>query len=314
MVAVEDDTQGNPDQAKLDALAAALAAKQGQEYGTGLMDSSRRAFGLPDKGVAVGMGLAKGLLGAGVQKKAREKSLEAERATLDAEVLEEKKARQEVMALLMNRDPDMDEETASILARNIVADRLKMENVIAKPGEGPKLTDINALQTQISKASAPMRARSENIRDVYSYAQQETAFGDHAAIFGYLKLLDPTSTVREGEFATVENSGSWPQIWVGRYNRALKGEKLTPEQRDQLLDAVTSTYQAYVDEHPKTMAPYKKRAEHGNIPLDILDFYEPWLPPEKESPPEAAVEELPAGYELYQDENDNWLAREKTDG
>ena len=36
------------------------------------------------------------------------------------------------------------------------------------------------------------------------------AAGDMALIFSYMKMLDPNSTVREGEYATAQDAGSIP--------------------------------------------------------------------------------------------------------
>jgi len=62
-------------------------------------------------------------------------------------------------------------------------------------------------------------------------------FRDQAAIFSWMKILDPGSTVREGEYATVENARSVPEKIKGLYNKVLAGTILTPEQRTELLAA-----------------------------------------------------------------------------
>jgi len=62
-------------------------------------------------------------------------------------------------------------------------------------------------------------------------------FRDQAAIFSWMKILDPGSTVREGEYATVENARSAPEKVKGLYNKVLAGTILTPEQRTELLAA-----------------------------------------------------------------------------
>ena len=46
---------------------------------------------------------------------------------------------------------------------------------------------------------------------------------DMALIFGFMKLLDPTSTVREGEYATVQNATGIPGRVTNAYNNAIDG-------------------------------------------------------------------------------------------
>ena len=62
-------------------------------------------------------------------------------------------------------------------------------------------------------------------------ASQETAAGDLALIFNYMKMLDPGSVVREGEFATAQNATGVPERIQNLYNNLVRGERLNPDQR-----------------------------------------------------------------------------------
>jgi hypothetical protein len=62
-------------------------------------------------------------------------------------------------------------------------------------------------------------------------ASDETAAGDLALIFNYMKMLDPGSVVREGEFATAQNAAGVPDRVRNLANNLLRGERLNPEQR-----------------------------------------------------------------------------------
>lgn len=62
-------------------------------------------------------------------------------------------------------------------------------------------------------------------------AQRPSAQNDLALIFSYMRMLDPTSVVREGEFATAQNAAGVPDQIRNAYNRAANGERLNPEQR-----------------------------------------------------------------------------------
>ena len=63
--------------------------------------------------------------------------------------------------------------------------------------------------------------------------------GDLALIFNFMKVLDPGSVVREGEFATAQNAGGIDQRTRSLYNRITSGERLTPEQRADFADRAT---------------------------------------------------------------------------
>src|SRR5690606_29319573 len=62
-------------------------------------------------------------------------------------------------------------------------------------------------------------------------AEDPTGAGDVAFIFSLMKMLDPGSVVREGEFANAEQAQGILQRVMVQYNKALRGERLTPETR-----------------------------------------------------------------------------------
>lgn len=68
-------------------------------------------------------------------------------------------------------------------------------------------------------------------------AAPASAAGDISFIFQYMKMLDPASVVREGEFATAQNSGGVTDTVRNLYNRALNGQRLNPQQRQEFLNA-----------------------------------------------------------------------------
>lgn len=77
---------------------------------------------------------------------------------------------------------------------------------------------------------------------VRASATSDSGPGDMSMIFAYMKMLDPTSVVREGEFATAENAGGVGQTVSNLYNKVLTGERLTPELRKQFLAAAEQLY------------------------------------------------------------------------
>ncbi|MHC2016257.1 hypothetical protein [Methylobacterium sp. CM6247] len=62
-----------------------------------------------------------------------------------------------------------------------------------------------------------------------------TPASDMSLVFGFMKMLDPTSVVREGEYATAKNATGIPDQIANMYNKALKGEFLTMAQREDLV-------------------------------------------------------------------------------
>jgi len=93
------------------------------------------------------------------------------------------------------------------------------------------------------------------------------AAGDMAGIFNYMKILDPGSTVREGEFATAENTRGWSETGRALYNKARDGVRLTPKQRTEFIEASQGLYGAQVQNYEMLMAPYIESARANNLPI-----------------------------------------------
>ena len=64
---------------------------------------------------------------------------------------------------------------------------------------------------------------------------QPSGATDIALLFGYMKTIDPGSTVREGEFATARNAQGVPEKIKTLYNKIIDGETLAPEMRQKFL-------------------------------------------------------------------------------
>ena len=86
------------------------------------------------------------------------------------------------------------------------------------------------------------------VRDAYrrieAAAKKPTAAGDMALIFNFMKVLDPGSTVREGEFATAQNATGVPSRVMNMYNNIISGERLNPVQRKDFVGQANNLYTA----------------------------------------------------------------------
>jgi hypothetical protein len=92
-----------------------------------------------------------------------------------------------------------------------------------KPEFAMKLRKEYADQTQVFKGTKDAYARIQ--------AADPSAAGDLSLIFSYMKMLDPGSTVREGEFANAQNAGGVNDKISNIYNKLISGERLTEGQR-----------------------------------------------------------------------------------
>lgn len=117
------------------------------------------------------------------------------------------------------------------------------------------------------------------VRDAFgktqAAAQDPTAMGDIALIFGYMKMLDPDSVVREGEFATAQNAGSIPDRIRNAYNKAIEGTRLNEGQRKDMLNQARKVFNEQKrgqDKLDKTYADLSKR--YGLNAENVITSYD----------------------------------------
>jgi hypothetical protein len=115
----------------------------------------------------------------------------------------------------------------------------------------------------------------EVVRDSYSkireVAEKPSPAGDISLIFGYMKMLDPNSTVRESEYATAQNAGSIPERVRALFNKAKTGEGLTPSQRRDFLNQASKIYGSQLKTYKQDEERYGGLAKtYGSDPSRVI--------------------------------------------
>jgi len=86
-----------------------------------------------------------------------------------------------------------------------------------------------------------------------------------------MKIFDPGSTVREGEAATVQNSGGVPETIRGLYNRVVTGERLTPAQRAEIVAVGRAQFGTYEQGYQSRVTDFTRMAnDYGIDPRNIV--------------------------------------------
>jgi hypothetical protein len=106
--------------------------------------------------------------------------------------------------------------------------------------------DPQDLRKEVNAQLKPYTEVGDMWAKVRQAGQNPTAANDLALIFGYMKILDPGSVVREGEFANAQNSAGVPDRLRATYNNLLRGERLTEVQRQDFLRSAYGAVQSQV--------------------------------------------------------------------
>jgi len=140
---------------------------------------------------------------------------------------EEKRAKQEAAAL--QREQDL---------------YIKMLELQSKQGKEQRdidkqtFTQEKGLRDTLDKRSKEFDQSRMGFEKVQKAALAEpSGANDIALIFGFMKTIDPSSVVREGEFATAEQAGGVSSQVLNLYNRAVSGERLPPSVRKKFVEA-----------------------------------------------------------------------------
>lgn len=135
--------------------------------------------------------------------------------------------------------------------------------------------DDEAIREFASKATGQGKKNIDKIKS------NVRSVGDIALIFQFMKSIDPASTVREGEFATAQNTGGLPDRIFNQYNRILEGDTLTDEQRLGFIQQIRSQTEAAIDAANAATSTQRAAAQSQNLPFEqIFPVFE--LPPVEE--------------------------------
>jgi hypothetical protein len=94
---------------------------------------------------------------------------------------------------------------------------------------------------------------------------------DLALMASYMKLIDPSMTLRPGMLANAENSGSVPQKVQARYNRIVNGERMSASERAEYVAAGSKVYSQTARQVNAIQKDYTDKAQRANVkPEDVL--------------------------------------------
>jgi hypothetical protein len=123
----------------------------------------------------------------------------------------------------------------------------------------------------------PQVKRAQELQEAYgkmlSAAEKPSAAGDLTIVYSNMKMLDPGSTVREGEFATAQNAAGIPERIRNVYNKAVSGERLSDAQRKDFIGQGYNLYNVQAAEAEKANETYSNLSQrYGSDPSAVATF------------------------------------------
>lgn len=168
---------------------------------------------------------------------------------------------------------------------------------ISPPGgvtEPADFSDVTNMRKEFTKESVPWtqtRDAFERIR-----ASRPTGAGDINLLTSFMKMIDPGSVVREGEFATAANAGGIPERIRNTYNSLLRGDRLSDVQRAEFKNQASALLDVQRKRQIRRETDYSGIAQRFNarpedVVRDMLSGYREGVPTFGE--PEAEPDQVP---------------------
>jgi len=152
---------------------------------------------------------------------------------------------------------------------------------------GRNLTEEAGVRKEFNTLVKDFNKVSDAYARVKASEANPSPAGDMALIFNFMKMLDPSSVVRESEYRTAGDAGALADKLAQKgYDQIVSGRSLSPTQRKDFVDRSNRLYQASRSQAQKTADAFTIIAENAGIDAEniIANFTaranEEPLPPE----------------------------------
>ncbi len=99
--------------------------------------------------------------------------------------------------------------------------------------------------------------RYTSLTNLIASAKEDSAAGDVAFIFDFMRMVDPNSVVKEGEFQLAEDAAPIMFKLNKMLNKARTGERLSVDQRNEFLSTARSIFNQSLETYRATENTYK---------------------------------------------------------
>jgi len=118
-------------------------------------------------------------------------------------------------------------KSQEVNAKNLISAQQSFGDITKMRQEYQRNTETDYKVVQAAKQMATLVAHAKET--------DSPGPADLASIYSFMKVLDPPSTVREGEVANASNAAGVPDTIRNTYNLYLRGGKLPPKIRDEFV-------------------------------------------------------------------------------
>lgn len=205
------------------------------------------------------------------------------RANADKAKIEAKYAEQIAQADIKKKAADLGlthAQTKQALAATnklgVESQKVALELKALQASGGVDPTKKFELEDKLRKEYLTQTKPYQEVKSAYGrvLSSQNTAVGDISLIFGYMKMLDPGSVVREGEFATAQNAAGVPDRITNLYNKVISGQRLNQSQRDSFKGQAKGLYDSALEGEKTVRTGLERISKDYGLKTENI-FYSP---------------------------------------
>lgn len=137
--------------------------------------------------------------------------------------------------------------------------------------------NIQKIQGDVDK-DPEIRAARETLsafQRVKDSVKKDDAASDMSLVYAYVKMMDPGTGVKEGEYNTIENARGYSDSLLGFLERVNSGKRLTTEQRKQFFQSAVDLAEGAITRANEVAEGFKAAAEYGDVPWKTIRFVQP---------------------------------------
>ena len=220
--------------------------------------------------------LAEGIGGAGqeisAEKEARNKEAKEAKKKTNADLLKMAEDQRKYSLEAMKAESDIAKDKRSMQSADVMDSlhRAQIGKVNAEIGEIGKsskdsFTAEEKLRKEYNSLSKGFDVVQNGFDKVVAAAKKPSPANDIAMLYGYMKMLDPTSVVRESEYANAENAAGVPDQIRQQWNKVLSGEKLSQSQRDDFVQSAGVLFDSQLTNQEEIANRYKSLANNYGV-------------------------------------------------
>lgn len=121
------------------------------------------------------------------------------------------------------------------------------------------------------KSFGNLQEMNSKFAQMSNAAKNPTAYGDLTVMFSFMKALDPTSVVREGEQDRFVATASLPQAFANKLNKLASGKTLSPDQRSEVVNIAKEIRGQALEGYKTAAKPSLEQAKRLNYSLSEID-------------------------------------------